>query len=130
VSAVEDNLVTPETTILETLKIIDTHGVPFGLVQEGGILRGTVTDGDIRRGILAGVPLTDPVTKVMNTSPITAAENTSDSEAARLMRRATIGHLPLVDDAGCIVDLKVLKDLDPKPDGGTAVVLMVSAFIR
>jgi dTDP-glucose pyrophosphorylase len=124
VSAVEDNLVTPETTILETLKIIDTHGVPFGLVQEGGILRGTVTDGDIRRGILAGVPLTDPVTKVMNTSPITAAENTSDSEAARLMRRATIGHLPLVDDAGCIVDLKVLKDLDPKPDGGNAVVLM------
>lgn len=123
-TSVEDNLVTPDTTILETLKIIDTHGVPFGLVHEGRVLRGTVTDGDIRRGILSGFPLTDPVSKVMNTSPIIAAENTSDGEAARLMRRATIGHLPLVDDAGCIVDLKVLKDLDPEPDGRNAVVLM------
>ncbi|NKB43002.1 MAG: NTP transferase domain-containing protein [Alphaproteobacteria bacterium] len=124
-SAVEDNLITPDRTILETLKIIDTHGVPFGLVHEDGILQGTVTDGDIRRGILAGIPLSDPVAKVMNTAPIAAAGDISDSEAARLMRRSGIGHLPLVDNAGRIVDLKVLKHLDPKPENGNPVVLMV-----
>ncbi|MBT4738883.1 MAG: NTP transferase domain-containing protein [Rhodospirillaceae bacterium] len=124
-STVEDNLVTPDTTILETLKIIDTHGVPFGLVHEDGVLRGTVTDGDIRRGILAGVSLSDSVAKVMNTTPITAKIDTPDVDAARLMRRAGIGHLPLIDHAGKIVDLRVLKELDPKPEGGNTVVLMV-----
>ncbi len=121
---VRDNMVTVTTTIMETLKIIDTHGVPIGLVHEEGVLRGTVTDGDIRRGILSGVQLTDTVDTVMNLEPITAPGDISDGEAARLMRHHQISHLPLVDAAGVIVDLKVLKDLDPRPEGGNPVVLM------
>ena len=121
---VRDNMVSSDTTILETLKIIDTHGVPIGLVHNGSVLCGTVTDGDIRRGILAGVQLTDGVNAVMNTAPITAPSGTSGSEAAQLMRRHAIGHLPLVDQDGRITDLKVLKDFDPKKEGENPVVLM------
>ena len=121
---VRDNMVTAATTILETLEIIDTHGVPIGLVHADGVLRGTVTDGDIRRGILAGVQLTDGVELVMNAAPITADAKMTDTEAACIMRQHGIGHLPLVDQVGRIVSLKVLKDLDPKPEGGNPVVLM------
>ena len=121
---VKDNLVTAETTILKTLKIIDTHGVPIALVHDQGILLGTVTDGDIRRGILAGVQLSDGVEAVMNTRPVSAPGETSDLEAARLMHQHGIAHLPLIDSHNAIVDLKVLKDLDPKPEGGNPVVLM------
>lgn len=123
--SVQDNMVTEDTTILETLKIIDTHGVPFGLVHDNGVLCGTVTDGDIRRGILSGVQLSDAVSSVMNTTPVTGPADISDTEAARVMRRAGIGHLPLVDDASRLTDLKVLRDLDPRPEGGNPVVLMV-----
>lgn len=122
---VQDNMVTEETSILETLKIIDTHGVPFGLVHNDGVLCGTVTDGDIRRGILAGVQLSDAVSSVMNTTPITGPTDMSDTDAARLMRRSGIGHLPLIDDARRLTGLKVLRDLDPHPEGGNPVVLMV-----
>lgn len=121
---VRDNMVSLETTILETLKIIDTHGVPIGLVHEDDVLCGTVTDGDIRRGILAGVQLTERVEAVMNRTPITAPADTTLAEAARLMRHHEIGHLPLVDGNGRISDLKVLRDLEPKSDGGNSVVLM------
>ena len=121
---VKDNLVTADTTILDTLKIVDTHGVPIGLVHDHGVLLGTVTDGDIRRGILTGVQLTDTVETVMNTQPVSAQGDTSDAEAARLMRQHGIAHLPLVDADGTIVGLKVLKELDPKPEGGNPVVLM------
>ncbi len=121
---VHDNMVTAATTTLETLKIIDTHGVPIGFVHDDGVLSGTVTDGDIRRGILAGVPLTDPVEKVINTALVTAPAEMSDEDAARLMRQRGIGHLPLIDDGGRIVALKVLKDFDPKPHGGNSVVFM------
>lgn len=121
---VKDNLVTLSSTILETLKIIDTHGVPIGLVHEDGVLRGTVTDGDIRRGILAGVQLSDGIETVVNIHPITAPAGTKDGEAARLMRQHQIGHLPLVDGSGKVVDLKVLKELDPRPEVSNPVVLM------
>lgn len=121
---VRDNMVTPQATILETLKIIDTHGVPIGLVHEDGVLCGTVTDGDIRRGILSGIPLTDPVSKVMNVSPVTAPDGTSELDSARVMRQRGISHLPLVDAAGRIADLRVLRELDPVQEGGNPVLLM------
>ena len=121
---VRENMVSASATILDTLKIIDTHGVPFGLVHDSGVLIGTVTDGDIRRGILAGVALSEPVAKVMNTEPVVASSEMSDSDAAKLMRRQSIGHLPVIDTEKRIIGLKVLKDLDPKPASRHPVVLM------
>ena len=60
----------------------------------------------------------------MNTRPVSAPGETSDVEAARLMRHHGIAHLPLIDSRKIVVGLKVLKDLDPKPEGGNPVVLM------
>jgi len=121
---VVENMVSETATILDTLQIIDTHGVPFALVHQDGVLIGTVTDGDIRRGILAGVALSEPVAKVMNTEPVVVSTDVSDGEAAQLMRNKSIGHLPVVDEDKRIVGLKVLKDLDPKPVGRHPVILM------
>jgi len=41
---------------------------------------GTVTDGDIRRGILDGKPLSMPVAEVMNDNPITVEESWSNEQ--------------------------------------------------
>ncbi len=121
---VRENMVSASATILDTLKIIDTHGVPFGLVHDDGVLVGTVTDGDIRRGILAGVALSESVVKVMNSSPTVVDPGATDAEAAKLMRGKSIGHLPVIDKDRRIVGLKVLKDLDPKPASSHPVILM------
>jgi len=48
-------------------------GLPSGIalvVSSQGILQGIVTDGDIRRGLLAGVLLEDSVEKIMTRDPI------------------------------------------------------------
>jgi len=123
-----ENLVTAASTILETLKIIDSHGVPIGLVHDDGRLLGTVTDGDIRRGILAGVTLDASVTKVMNTAPITAPAGISDADALKLMRKRAILYVPVVDTLSRIVGLKVLKDLQPSASVENPVMLMAGGL--
>lgn len=46
------------STIKETLQIIDNGGLQIALiVDENDILVGTLTDGDIRRGLLKGLDL-------------------------------------------------------------------------
>ncbi|HJF32259.1 MAG TPA: CBS domain-containing protein, partial [Sporosarcina psychrophila] len=51
-----DVLIKPETTILEAMKIIDKTTMQFAAVVNDELyLLGTVTDGDIRRGILKGL---------------------------------------------------------------------------
>src|SRR5581483_12362565 len=107
---VRENLIAPTTTILDTLRIIDKHGVPIGLVHESGGLLGTVTDGDIRRGLLAGFGLDARVSSVMNKTPITIAAEMSDDDALHLMRRHSVLYLPVVAKDGRLLGLKVLKD--------------------
>lgn len=67
----KDVLIKPQTTILEAMKIIDATTMQFtAVVDDDMVLLGTVTDGDIRRGILKGLPLESAISEVMNTSPL------------------------------------------------------------
>ncbi|TAL04680.1 MAG: alcohol dehydrogenase [Rhodospirillaceae bacterium] len=112
-----DNLIAPSAKIIDTLRIIDGHGVPVGLVHEDGRLVGTVTDGDIRRGLLAGIPLDAPVAKVMNVAPKMVLQGTPDAVVLKMMQAYSILYVPVVDARDHVVDLKILKDMLPDVDG-------------
>jgi dTDP-glucose pyrophosphorylase len=115
-----DNLITAAARIIDTLRIIDGHGVPIGLIHDNGRLVGTVTDGDIRRGILAGVPLDAPVGKVMNAAPKRVLKGTPDAVIRKMMQVESILYVPVVDGRDHIVGLKVLKDMLAEGGGGIA----------
>ena len=121
-------MVTADAAILETLKIIDSHGAPIGLVHENGRLLGTVTDGDVRRGLLAGVTLSAPISEVMNTVPITAPAGVTDTRALQMMRQHAIYYIPVVNETSVLVDLKALKDLQPAGATANPVMLMAGGL--
>ncbi len=123
-----ENLVAAAATILETLKIIDTHGVPIGLVHDNGRLLGTVTDGDIRRGLLSGVTLSASVSEIMNTSPITVSAGATDTLVLQVMKQHAILYVPMVDSAGLVVGLKALKDLQSAGPAANPVMLMAGGL--
>jgi len=58
---------------MEVISKAPLSGLPGGIalvMSEGGDLEGVVTDGDIRRGLLVGVSLEDPVEKIYTRDPI------------------------------------------------------------
>ena len=60
-----------DATIRDAMRTIDEAALRIGLVcNEQQTLLGTVTDGDIRRGLLAECDMHDSITKVMNTKPV------------------------------------------------------------
>ena len=108
----KSTLIGPGTPILEALKIIDTVSLQIALVVDAdGKLLGTVTDGDVRRGLLRGLSLTDPVAAVMFSSPRTLGTGKTDAEILQYMRARSLRHLPVLDEAGRVVDLKLLNDV-------------------
>ena len=73
----KDSLVSLGMTVLEVVKVIDESATKIALVIDPvGKLLGTVTDGDIRRGILRSVRLDQPIEKIMNRNPTTASFHT------------------------------------------------------
>ncbi|MBC9784430.1 nucleotidyltransferase family protein [Heliobacterium chlorum] len=105
-------LVKPFNTILETIKIIDSGAVQIALViNEQGVLQGTVTDGDIRRGILKGVTLDKPIELVMNRTPFILKKSLSRQSMIELTKNVHVHQIPIVDEHGRVVDLLLVQDI-------------------
>lgn len=77
----------------------------------GGRLAGTVTDGDIRRGLVAGGSLEDSVESVMHREFLAARPGEDLALAIAEGRRRNIALLPLLEDGKIveILDLRKLK---------------------
>ena len=125
----EKVLVKPQTTILETLKVIDNASLEIALVvDKNQKLLGTVTDGDIRRGIIKGIDLNQPIDLLMGKTPITAQQNTPNDELIFLMTNRSIKHLPIVDNEGKLIKLVLLKDLVEKKARPNKAVIMAGGL--
>lgn len=98
--------VSPDTTIIDTMKNIDHTAAQISLVvDKNGKLLGTVTDGDIRRGILHGISLEETVSKIMNREPIVIHPNFSKGEIRNIFQQKKLRQIPVVDEDNRVIDL-------------------------
>lgn len=105
-------LVAPEHTIREAIQTIDEGAIQIALVVDGeNRLLGTVTDGDIRRGILKGVSLGDSVRCIMNSRPIIADADESREKILETMKQTRLHQIPVVDARGRLVSVEILDEL-------------------
>lgn len=96
-----------ETTIAEVLTRISESSYLFLLVvDEGGRLLGTITDGDARRAFLRGVKLDDPAAACMQREPITGQVGDDEENLRRFATiRSRNAFLPVVDESGALVEV-------------------------
>lgn len=122
----EKVLLNPEASILEALKKITEGSAQIVLVvDENRKLLGTVTDGDIRRGILQNYALADPVKNVMNLQPIKIIDDAHNSEELiSIMTKHHIRQLPLIDKIGRVCGLQTLDELLHPADKPNLAIIM------
>lgn len=125
----KETLISPDTTILRAIEVIDASSLQIALVvDEAGKLLGTVTDGDIRRSILKGLQLSNPVTLVMCAEPTAASSHESRDSIVAMMKVKQIRQIPVVDAKGCVIGLDVWDDLASKKKRQNVVVLMAGGL--
>jgi len=122
-------IVTPETTIKETIKVIDKSSLQIALVVGSDErLLGTVTDGDIRRGLLKDISLDEPVKRIYYVSPLTASIDDDPETMHKIMRDQSIKHLPVTDHDGKVVHLHTLTDIIKENKINNSVILMAGGL--
>jgi len=102
----KDIIVQPKITIRQAMKTLDkTAEKCLLVVDENKKLLGTLTDGDLRRSILAGVKFSEDISNSYNNNPIIFVQNqyTSD-EAKRILRDKKLDLIPIVDEEYKVVD--------------------------
>jgi dTDP-glucose pyrophosphorylase len=110
-------------SIREAIACIDRSGLISValLVDDEARLLNTITDGDVRRGILAGLSFDDPVeallpikAKTPHPNALTAPVGTAISTLLGLMQYNGVRQLPLLDPEGRVVDVATLRELLPQ----------------
>jgi dTDP-glucose pyrophosphorylase len=107
----EQALVGPEATLRKALQVIDEIGTQMALVVDADRrLLGTLSDGDIRRGLLRGMSLAEPVSSAMYRNPTYARAGDDRAQILALMRRHGLHQMPVLDDDGRVVGFEVVGD--------------------
>lgn len=124
-SLLQQCLIGPDTSIHTLIERFNSRTEQIGIVvDEQRRLLGTVTDGDLRRGILRGVTTDAPVREIMNTAPRTRSIDQPRDDITSYMRHERVRHLPIVDFAGRAIDLVTLdKLLGPTPQPYPVVIM-------
>lgn len=116
-------------TLRQVMAIIDSGARQIALVtDEDGCLVATVTDGDVRRGLLKGLRLDSPVSEIMHSNPTVLRKGASAAAAQRLMRDRGLNHIPVIDDSGHLVALALRDDVSGVEARSSRVILMAGGL--
>ncbi len=119
-------LIEETTTVRDTMQKLDETGERILFVAPGGILRAVVTDGDIRKFLLRGGALGDPVQKAANYRPISLP--VAERGAAREVLSARgIDALPLLGEDGRVVDIAFARRRGVPARGGLDLPVVMMA---
>ena len=105
----------PEAPLIDAVRAIEQSPRRIAVVVDAnGCLIGTLTDGDVRRFLLANGGLDAKVSKAMYNDPIFALVGSADGHLKDLMREGNILSIPIVDKDGKFNRLIHLRDLEPE----------------
>ncbi|MHC4720166.1 MAG: nucleotidyltransferase family protein [Planctomycetota bacterium] len=125
-------IISPSTPVSEAISILDRAGKGVLLLcEEDRKLVGILTDGDIRRAFLQGVPFDEPCRKIASLAPLVALPHISPVDALHLMdhgKEFLVNHLPLVDEQGRVVDLLSRNDLISEDQPALSAVIMAGGL--
>ena len=114
-----------ETPLSEVISVIETGHAQIALVtDESGALIGTVTDGDVRRALLAGEGLGISADRYMNRKFYATDRVDDESFAAETMKKLLIDQLPFIDQDGTLAGLYHLHDMINVSPPDVEVVIM------
>lgn len=105
---IKEYIVSEKQTILQALDLINKNGRGIAYVCDGTVLKGTITDGNIRRYILANNNLKESVSMVANYSPKYIMRR-DEIDHISFMKENNILSVPILNNKHEIITIKFLN---------------------
>jgi dTDP-glucose pyrophosphorylase len=112
-------------TLQEAIRNLDDTALQIALVvSPDGELLGTLTDGDIRRGLLRGLALDSSIAEIVHRAPLVAPPQLGRDLVLQLMQANKIHQLPVVDERGRVIGLHLWDELLAPRERDNLMVIM------
>ena len=125
----KQSVLKPSDTMGKAIKVLDREQLRIIMVSDKEYkLLGTITDGDIRRGLLNDLTLDSPLSKIMFSKPIIAGVEDSKSAIFSVMKANGIMHIPILSNDRKIIGIETLENLINAKKYNNPVFLMAGGF--
>jgi len=105
-------ILSSHSTIEQVIRNLDQVAIKIALmVNEQDELEGTISDGDVRRGLLKGLTLASPITTIIHRHPLVVPPEMAREMVMRLMVANKIHQVPVVNEQHHIVGLHLWDEI-------------------
>jgi dTDP-glucose pyrophosphorylase len=116
-------------TIAQAIRNLDQVAIKIILVaNETGMLEGTISDGDIRRGLLKGLDMNSSVTSIIHRDALVVPPELERELVMQLMVANKIQQIPVVDAQHQIVGLHLWDEITTPPNRTNLMVIMAGGL--
>ena len=128
-SAIEDiwrQAILPEnSTIGQAIRNLDQVGIRIVLVvDKANLLIGTISDGDIRRGLLRGLDLDSPMASIIHYDALVVPREMARDMVVQLMVVNKVQQIPVVNEQQQLVGVHLWDEMSLSPVRANLMVIM------
>lgn len=128
-SNIEMNCIQAEASIFDAATRLDQCKIKLLVVVDSDRkLLGTISDGDIRRGILHGKTTADQLSGIMYTEPLVRRVGEDYSSVLPEMEGRVLRYLPLIDEQGRVDSIVSFEKIDSLSPHDNLIVLMAGGL--
>ena len=122
-------MLTIDTTIQQAIRNLDKVAIKIVLVvSETGELQGTISDGDIRRGLLRGLDINSSILNVTHRDALVVPPEMGRDLVRQLMVANKVQQIPVVDQNHHVVGLHLWDELTIQPVRDNLMVIMAGGM--
>ncbi len=125
----KDSILNSSDTIHDAAKNLEKQSIQIVLVvdKENKFI-GTVSDGDIRRGLLQEKNLDDSILSISNLNPLVVPASLKRAQVLQLMQTNKIHQIPIVDNKNNLIGLHLWDDIKLSKERPNQMVIMAGGL--
>jgi dTDP-glucose pyrophosphorylase len=118
-------LLHPSALIKDAIQVLSEASLRIVLIVDQNLtLIGTITDGDIRRGLLKGLTINSVISDVINQKPTVVPQGFPRDEVLRIMRANKLFQIPVVGEDRRLVGLHLWEELNSPTIRDNTILIM------
>lgn len=118
-----------DATIQQAISNLNETGFQIVIVvSETGYFQGTITDGDIRRGLLKGLSLSSPIATIVNSNALVVPPLMSRETVLHMMEANKLHQVPIVDYERRVVGLHLWNKFSKPTERPNIMVIMAGGL--
>ncbi|MDI1273058.1 nucleotidyltransferase family protein [Polaromonas sp.] len=118
-----------KTSIQHAIRSLDQASIKIVMVvNEAGELEGTISDGDIRRGLLKGLDLSSPIASVIHRNALVVTPEMGRDVVLQLMGANKIQQIPIVNELRQVVGVHLWDEITTLPARSNLMIIMAGGM--